>query len=268
MTENTPAADSAAEIAADNLGKALLEGMIEELEKITKPWGEMREADQHMAIERLRTRVRNMVTDTMRVLFEGQYPACPAVLDSVAVRRGIRLVLKVPKGARSRHELIDHEGQPVVVLMADPEVYLQRMNEVRASRDQRSLFETPDSMPDLSDVPDHQAGADEVAEEEPDPTNPDEADEANWVVVGNNPALERNTKTGSERRSTGALRNHLKAIIQTENMRSDRVSIAYDDAELEAAPRGKILLAIMWVDRYHEDPEVDIERPDILRLNP
>ena len=85
MPEVNGAENDPAELASNLIGKEILEAMVAELEATRTPWHNMTEADQHLAIERLRTKTRKLVVEAMRVLFTGQYPACPATLTSLRV---------------------------------------------------------------------------------------------------------------------------------------------------------------------------------------
>lgn len=143
MTEPNQTGDDpghAIALTADTLGRDLLSALVDELKAAPDCWAKMSNAQQDQAIERLRKRVRTLIGEGLNALFRGQYPAVEATLDGIRVKRGLQLSLKVAKGARNAHEIIDAEGQQVLIVIADPEQYLGRMEEIKGRADQGDLF--------------------------------------------------------------------------------------------------------------------------------
>jgi GTP:adenosylcobinamide-phosphate guanylyltransferase len=152
MSETPPAGDAGqsepaqydkrniAEIAADSLGHDLLDLLVHEVEQ-TVTWKGMTEMQIQTVIDRLRARVQKLVTEALAILLKGEYPNCKAVLESVAIKDGIKAVLKIGRTEHHLIELAEHVGTPVVLVMADPGKYLEHIEKVRAARDQRDLFD-------------------------------------------------------------------------------------------------------------------------------
>src|SRR4029079_17246981 len=92
-------------------------------------WAKMSAQQQDETIERLRKRTRALIAEGLNMLFRGQYPACEAVLDGIAIKNGLKLTLKIAKGARNWHEIVEAEGQNVLVVIGDPEKYRARTAE-------------------------------------------------------------------------------------------------------------------------------------------
>jgi hypothetical protein len=130
----------AAELAAETLGRDLLSAMVDELKVAPDCWEKMSQHKQDECINRLRARVQKLVAEALGLLFRGHYPATPATLVSVNFRKGIRAVLDISRSAHNRHELTDALGHQVLVVIADPEQYTARMNEIRAADKQGDLF--------------------------------------------------------------------------------------------------------------------------------
>jgi hypothetical protein len=128
-------------LTADTLGRDMLDLLVEELRGMKKGWDQHTSSDQQYLIDRLKGKVRNVIAEGLQVLFRGHYPACPATLDSIQVKRGLQIKLKIAKGARSWHDVIEAEGQQVLLVMADPETFAERMDEIRARADQKELFQ-------------------------------------------------------------------------------------------------------------------------------
>lgn len=258
--------DEPLELAGKYLGRELLEGMVAELEAQPKRWSEMSESDQHLAIERMRNKVTALVAETMRILFQGEYPACAATMTSLSARKGLTAVFHIAKDAANRHVLMDCVDQRVVILMADPGQYLEDLLAIKAKgvKVQRDLF-TPPELPGMpeSDLDD---AIPEPEDDAPVPVDEADMDEANWVETGNDWKVERNTANGSERRSTRQLTIDLIEKITSFNMRTDVHSIGFDEAELNGQPRVAILLALQWLDGYILSYDADMWKsaPDFL----
>lgn len=129
------------ELTADNLGRDLLATVIDELQKARYSWSELSEVQQNASIERLRQQCRHIITEGLNVLFRGAFPACEATLDSITVKRGLQVKLSIAKGARNWHEVIEAEGLKVLLVIADPDQYMEHMDEVKARAGQGDLFE-------------------------------------------------------------------------------------------------------------------------------
>ncbi len=261
-----------AELASNFMGKELLEAMVAELDATRTPWHNMTESDQHLAIERLRTKTRNLVVGAMRILFTGEYPACPATLTTLRVGgAGSRGVIEIPKNALNRHELMDRVGQSVVVLMIDPEQHLQQMEAVKARGQQGDLFKgrevphIPDDGLDLDDTSDET----QALEDAGGVMDPEEqaAEEAKWIETANNRMIERHVETGQERKSTRALALELLEKVTTANMNPSLDSIDFDEQEVLRQPRQQVLFGLLWIDSYAQGKVEDtLARPDFLRI--
>lgn len=144
MTESDAGGESPLaliELTADNLGRDLLSTVIDELQKARYSWSELSEIQQNASIERLRQQCRHIITEGLNVLFRGAFPACEATLDSITVKRGLQVKLSIAKGARNWHEVIEAEGLKVLLVIADPDQYMEHMDEVKARAGQGDLFE-------------------------------------------------------------------------------------------------------------------------------
>lgn len=137
--ENTPL--ELIELTADTLGRDLLNTVIDELHKAKFAWAELSELQQNQSIDRLRQQCRNIISSGLNVLFRGAYPACEATLDSITVKGGLQVKLKIAKGARNWHDVIDAEGAKVLLVIADPDQYTEHMNDVKARAGQGDLFD-------------------------------------------------------------------------------------------------------------------------------
>lgn len=151
MTDQTPPADdagkpepqSAANLAAETLGRDMLDALVQELDRMPEAWPRMAQHQQEQTIRRLEVTVRNLIRDALAILLQGEYPACRAVVESVQFKDGIKAVIKVARTEHSRYELAEHVGTPVVVVLHNPERYYERMETVKSQKGQGSLFDGP-----------------------------------------------------------------------------------------------------------------------------
>jgi hypothetical protein len=107
---------SAARIAADSLGLHVLREIVDQFMQLPG-FSNLTQAQQQVHVERLDKTVRSLIAEALGVIFSD-----------------------VDRTAESRHELMDRSGQKVVIVMADPDRYYQRMTEVKAQADQRDMF--------------------------------------------------------------------------------------------------------------------------------
>ncbi len=265
MTEPVP---EAADLAAETLGRQLLESLVKELEAAPGGWTNLSEHDQHASLERLRKVVRDLIDSTIRVLLGEEFPACPATLDNVSITGSIKARLTVAKGASSRHELLDAVGTNVIVLIGDSEQFLKGLEERRARSQQMSLLppDPPSGGPNLeleSDLP----------EDEPEPKEDEklEENEADWVQVGNDPWQEQNLVTGQRRRSARGLCEDLLERVTSWNADPKHSTIRFSRETVAAASRRELLMALVWLDAYiagNGAPEGVEQPPFLLPENP
>lgn len=127
------------QLTAETLGRDILQAMLDEI-KLHVSWNGMPAAAQHQMIERLRKRTRTLIEEGLNILFRGHYPAIPAELDSITIKNGIKATISIGKGQKDWHELADAQGTQILLIVADPEQYAARMDEIKAVADQGDLF--------------------------------------------------------------------------------------------------------------------------------
>lgn len=127
------------QLTAETLGRDILQAMLDEI-KLHVSWNGMPAAAQDQLIERLRKRTRTLIEEGLNVLFRGHYPAIPAELDSITIKNGITAKITIAKGQKDWHELADAQGTQILLIVADPEQYAARMDEIKAVADQGDLF--------------------------------------------------------------------------------------------------------------------------------
>lgn len=129
---------------AETLGKDMLEMLLGEFRRSPKPWAELTETQQSDLLAGFKARVRGTVRASLYTLWSLNYPACPATLGKVSFSDDISVTVKVPKKSEHRHALADAAGTSVMVVIADPEKWLQDLDRVKTNADQGDLFAAPE----------------------------------------------------------------------------------------------------------------------------
>lgn len=128
-------------IFAETLGHDLMAALLGELRTMPDHWMRMNEENQQKAIARLRDKVKTMVHETAGILMRGEFPAVAATLDAITIKDGVKITLAMDASQQGRHALYDTAGKKVLVVLADSERWLERMDEIKAKADQLQLFD-------------------------------------------------------------------------------------------------------------------------------
>lgn len=134
--------------SADDVAKDLLQALIAEFSLIPDPtvknqnvWSTRKEKDQEQTIHRFKDRIRSIVTRAFGQILASGNPAAQALLKDVKFSgKGITASLEIEKGCKERHALADFADRYVAVIMPeDTDQYFESMDEITATKDQRSL---------------------------------------------------------------------------------------------------------------------------------
>lgn len=231
---------------ASGLGKRLLEDIVGNLES----YAGKSESQQQAIIDHLREGVAEAIREAQRAAYAGDYPACPATLEGASIKGQITARITIPKQAVARHSLLDAVGSTVILVIANPEAYLEGIKDIKARAKQRDLFPAAQRPLDIGldkveDVPDVGQPA--------EPEDPRETDEANWVGESYN--VDRNVITGTTRVSRACLGEALVDKLADYNARTDVQSIGFNAEEIRKQTRSDILLATHWLDAYVANDE-------------
>jgi hypothetical protein len=128
-------------IHAETMGADFLAALLAELRQMPDHWARLNEQAQQQIIDRIREKVRAAVTKAQGMFLRAGCAAVPADLESVGFKNGITAALKIPRDALHRHELADAQGQRVLVVIADGNRWLERMDEIKARADQADMFD-------------------------------------------------------------------------------------------------------------------------------
>lgn len=140
-------------LAAETLGRDLLQALLQEVRVLPDVWPKLTEKKQADVIDRLRSTVERTVKYAVKLISAGERPAIGGILESVAIKEGIKATFKVSQFDPLRHDLIDRAGKVCMLVVADAEEYLQGMDTVAPDPDQSALaLDESDDGADAGDV--------------------------------------------------------------------------------------------------------------------
>jgi hypothetical protein len=142
MTEATAwdaAADTLA-ISADTMAHDFVAAILQELRQMPDHWSRMNAEKQQQIIERLKEKIRAGTAKAVQIMLRSEFPAVQADLESINWKNGLTGTLKIPKDAVYRHQVCDAVGSAVLIVVADPERWFNRIDEIKAKEDQLQLF--------------------------------------------------------------------------------------------------------------------------------
>lgn len=132
-------------LSAATMGHDLCAALLAELRTMPEHWPKLNEQMQQKIIERLKTKVSEAVLKAQHMLTTSEFQAVPATLEYVNRKDGIRAGLTVASDALCRHALFDASGGKVLVVIVDPERWLHRMDQLKATGNQADLFTHTDA---------------------------------------------------------------------------------------------------------------------------
>lgn len=162
----TPPADKAKDtiaISAATMGHDLVAALLHELRNMPDHWARLNQDLQQKAIERIKEKVAGAVHKAQHMLTASEFQAVPATLDFVNRKGGIRAGITVQKDALCRHALFDAAGSKVLVVIVDPQRWLQRMDELKATGNQQDLFNSDATYDPKVDQPGYRRDQDPFA---------------------------------------------------------------------------------------------------------
>lgn len=138
MEEEVKAVD-VKEIAAEEMGKKLLESLIGVVQSIKRPWDEMTQSEQDDAIGKMRFAVKVATTQAVRLIGSNGATYVVGTLDQITIKDGVKAVVQIGKNAENLPELFEAQGGEVMIVCSRQD-YLDGINEVKGEPDQ-GLFE-------------------------------------------------------------------------------------------------------------------------------
>lgn len=126
----------AEELAAEHLGKSMLEKCLEEMKAMPHVWQKMTEAQQREVLERLRATITTTVGVAIHTLRSAGAEFVPVHVDQLTAKKDMKLTLSVTD---KKHHILEHVNKGAILILEDPDLYLKKMEEVTADPDQPEL---------------------------------------------------------------------------------------------------------------------------------
>nr|WP_298165266.1 DNA translocase FtsK [uncultured Pseudomonas sp.] len=220
------------EMASETLGRDLLQVLLQEVRALPDVWNKLTEKRQANVIERLRQVVEDTTKRTVKILAAGGRPTISGILESVAIKEGIKATFKVSQFDPMRHDLIDSQGKVCLLVVASAEDHLGGIDDVVPDPDQPPL--------------DFDSGGefdDEVAQAEAE-TGPGDQDPlyleaVSYVISSRRPAIsaiQRELKVGYNRAARMLEAMETAGVVSTPNSKGEREVIARAESAPAAEP--------------------------------
>jgi hypothetical protein len=142
MSKSKSESKSESEIScmtAETIGKDLLYALVQEIQLLPNVWPKLSEAKQDGVIERLRKRVSKVIGMAVYQLAAQGRTGILGELEQITIKDGVKAVVKIEPDAENLHCLYEAAGQPVLVVIANPDDNLGGMDEIKGEADQRAM---------------------------------------------------------------------------------------------------------------------------------
>jgi len=126
--------------AASGLAAQVTETLLDEIRALDKPWHHTSEAQQSVVIARLSDRVYNAMQQAVQVMSAVGHKAVICNLFSVTFKDGVRAVVTVAPNSDMKHDLADYATRDVVLVLSDPGVFMQGLQDIKPDADQPKLI--------------------------------------------------------------------------------------------------------------------------------
>ncbi len=133
--------ENKADVAAEKLGLYLLERTLQEIRALPDVWEKLPEWQQAEVIDRVRAGVIDAVAGAVRIISSRGFDGVVCEIDSIQIKGEIKAALIVSRanGHETLQQFYDAQGQPCVIVLANPEEFSGGMGTVRADPDQRAM---------------------------------------------------------------------------------------------------------------------------------
>ena len=102
-------------------------------------WNECSESRQRQIIADVDRSCEDIVRSAVCQIAAHRWPAIAANVEQVVFKDGIKAVMTIAAGEPSRHELADRTGTPVMLVIADPKIFMTAKGTTVADPDQPTL---------------------------------------------------------------------------------------------------------------------------------
>lgn len=282
MTETAEPRDKAQDtiaIASASMCHDFVAALLEELRNMPAHWGQLAEDRQQKILDQIKTKVRNGVEKAAAIMMRSEFQAVEATLEYVSRKKGFSAGITVKTDALCRHALVDAVGARVLVVIADPKRWTERMDEIKAKGNQPDLFDSAANYDPARDQPGYRRDQDPLqpagktwAELRANLTgkNPDEQDAAAATPGAETPA--EGTPATEGRELTPKEEVNLELIALQEKL-AQAPSVVVSLGFLQSRTAAEIAACVAWLAFYNGEKKPDAadeipDRPEWLPLPP
>lgn len=128
------------DMAAEDMGKKLLESLIGVVQSIKRPWDEMTQSEQDDAIGKMRFAVKVATTQAVRLIGSNGATHVVGTLDQITIKDGVKAVVQIGKNAENLPDLFEAQGGEVMIVCGGGgQDYLKDIDKVKGEPDQGSF---------------------------------------------------------------------------------------------------------------------------------
>lgn len=138
MADQTDEGQRRFDLHAGEMGGSLLSALVDELRLLPKPWPALPAVEQTEVIDRLRNRLTENVRQFCQAMIGGGRISVDCTLEQMAIKKLCTVTLRV-NNASGKHDLLDALGSNVTLVLANEQLYLTGLGDVKADDDQQAL---------------------------------------------------------------------------------------------------------------------------------
>lgn len=150
-------------MTAATMGHDVVAMILNELRTMPGHWPTLNAEYQQKAVERFKEKTTDMIRKAIGFMLTSDFAAVPAKLEDLSRRKAINARLTIATNAMYRHALFDAQGQHVLLVIADPDKWLTRMDEIKARGNQLDLFDPDANYDSERDQPGYRRDRDPLA---------------------------------------------------------------------------------------------------------
>lgn len=111
--------EATVELSAETLLGDVRDAILDNFRAQHKPWKQMTEVEQRDFNQRINNVAGDLVRRSVEIIAGHGRKTIAATLEQITVKEGFKLVLTVPQYEENRHEMVDHTGSKVLLVIAD-----------------------------------------------------------------------------------------------------------------------------------------------------
>lgn len=132
------------EIAKETMTGDLRDAILQFVKELQKPWQQLGELEQRSLVDKIEKRVGGLVDECVQIISAEGRKVMIGKLESLAVKDGIKAVVKISSADDLRHEAMDSVGKHVLLVVTDKTEFTGQKAPAEVQPDQRHLLPDDD----------------------------------------------------------------------------------------------------------------------------